>query len=599
MDILRKVGAIVSIGIRLTFLVLMVFYPVATFLPSTSIAAEEVSGISFGKSPSRGMETERSISRLKGIVGTWLEDLGEIKIKVVFGEDGTFSRTMTEGSVTETVEGRYRLEEDTLVVEPEDFEPMRFKIIGRDGSRLIIQGDDGSRSQMTRMERGNGTPGETPTAEGMGHGAPAGGNLPQVGGSPDEGRAQQLRPEGEQEDRLARGGVKEAPDAPVPRDLPAEIKGKMVPEAVRPGLRLTFYMMTGSLPGSVNGWIPDEEGRWVDREGRRYGEERKGHSSHGLIQATVAGMDREIVALSQQFYLFNGEDTTPVFNKSLDSIVTPDTGGDYWMHPGRQAAILQSNPWNHVPQPGETVAKHVAWNGEDGTRNATAIAIIGEASRTTYIFDQESGFLLYLSRLTRQAPDIRDHSQTLPDSVSYATFLRFVSSRQLRLPWLDVPPPEIARRIRSVTYQGSTVLESPGSMPTPLRVIQELSVLRRGGDWIIFNGKGQSQGAVMPSEFKAVQGPGCTPPLIIPPSVLAKMRPGQQIDRDPKTGFEVSVSGNDGRYLTLQTKGPRQGFTYIYGMENGLMVRRISREITNPASPQMVTLRDISLAGVQ
>lgn len=599
MDILRRVGVIVSIGIRLTFFVLLASYPVATFLPATSVAAEEVSGFSFGKSPSRGMETKRPLSRQEGIVGTWLEDLGEIKIKVVFGEDGAFSRAMTEGSVTETAEGRYRLEGDTLVVEPEGFEPMHFEIIRRDGSRLIIQGDDGSRSQMTRMERGNGTPGEAPTGEGMGQGVPAGGNLPQVGGSPDEGRAQQLRPEGEEGDRLARGGEKDTPDAPAPRDLRAEIKGKMVPEAVRPGLRLTFYMMAGSLPGSVNGWIPDEEGRWVDREGRHYGQERKGHSSHGLIQATVAGMDRDTVAFSQHFYLFNGEDTTPVFNKSLDSIVTPDTGGDYWMHPLRQAEVLRSNPWNHVPQPGETVAKQITWRGDIGIRNATAIAIIGEASRTTYIFDQESGFLLYLSRLTRQAPDIRDHSQTSPDSVSYATFLRFVSSRQLRLPWLDVPQPEIARRIRSVTYQGSTVLESPGSMPTPLRIMQELSVLRRGGDWIFFNGKAQSQGAVMPSEFKAVQGPGCNPPLMIPPAVLAKLQPGLQIDRDPKTGFEIRVSGNDGTYVTLQTTGPRQGFTYIYGMENGLMVRRISREIINPATPNMVMVTDVSLAGVQ
>jgi hypothetical protein len=194
---------------------------------------------------------------------------------------------------------------------------------------------------------------------------------------------------------------------------------------------------------------------------------------------------------------------------------------------------------------------------------------------------------------------MRDPSQTLPDSVSYATFLRFVSSRQLRLPWLDVPQPEIANRIRSVAYQGSTVLESPGSVPTPLRVMQELSVLRRGGDWIFFSGKAQSQGAVMPSEFKAVQGPGCTPPLIIPPSVLANLRPGLQIDRDPKTGFEVSATGNDGRYVTLQTTGPRQSFTYIYGMENGLMVRRISREIINPATPNMVMVTDVNLAGVQ
>ncbi|MDD8027283.1 MAG: hypothetical protein PHI34_12295, partial [Acidobacteriota bacterium] len=62
------------------------------------------------------------------------------------------------------------------------------------------------------------------------------------------------------------------------------------PDLVRPGFRLTYYIMTGSLSGSVNGWVPDENGDWADKTtGRRYATERQGYGSHGLIQAPVVG----------------------------------------------------------------------------------------------------------------------------------------------------------------------------------------------------------------------------------------------------------------------------------------------------------------------
>lgn len=516
-----------------------------------------------------------------GILGTWIEELEGARVEVVLNKNGTFTRILTDSSGAEIIAGTYRQTGNWLFISPEGYDLLRFEIVQSGGGRLIIRADDGNISEMVRTP----TPHEK-TRQPR--------NPPSENGIPDAGpRADhQIAPP-----RVPTTGEHGKGSGERAKGRTGAQYGEIVPGWVRPGMRMTFYLMTGSLPGSVSGWVPDEEGRWIDRTGRRYSQERKGHSSHGLLQATVAGMDAETAALSQIFYLFSGDDTTPFLKNSMDSLVTPDTGGDYWMHPNKQAALLRSNPWNHVPQSGEMVAKEVRWKGDNREWNATAVAIIGEASKTTYIFDQESGCLLYLSRLTRHSPEIRDPSQGLPDSVSYATFLRFISMRQLNVPWLSASQAETFQRLQAVSYQGTMRIDFPGAMHTPSAITQDLTALKRGVNWVIFQGRSQTQGTVMANDFKAVQGPGCTPPLIIPPASLGAVHQGAELDRDPATGFTLRYLGADTQTFSLSKEGPRQHFTYVYDRRNGLLVRLISREIINPSTPDMVTIRDLSLAG--
>ncbi len=379
----------------------------------------------------------------------------------------------------------------------------------------------------------------------------------------------------------------------IPMANPADTK-LLVPSWVRPGLRLTYYLMTGSLPGSVNGWVPDEEGLWRDREGRTYSTERRGHSSHGLVQATVAGMDSQTVALAEPFYLFNGEDTTPVLNRNMDMLVTPDTGGDFWMHPQRQVQLCQQQPWAQPPVAGQMVGRLVNWTEAGQTYQATAITNLGSANRTVYVYDRVSGRLLYLSRLTRSAPDIRKPEMTLQDSVSYATFLRFVGVRQLSLPWIDASLPEWTQHVQSLSYRGQFTLQGPGMTPTPLSMASDFQIARRGQNWLLVNVRSMMQGTVAPNETTGVSGPGSLPPLGIAPQILAGMRVGQEIDRDPQTGFVVRVSHTDAQGVILQSDGPLQSFTYVYDRQQGMLIRRISRE-RGKATPDMVSVHDVRL----
>jgi hypothetical protein len=379
------------------------------------------------------------------------------------------------------------------------------------------------------------------------------------------------------------------PAAPKPAAAPAQAAGAFVPEWVVPGLRLTYYLMTGSLSGSLNGWDPNDEGDWENKVTKqKYSKEREGRSSHGLIQATVAGMDGQVVALGQPFFLFNGQDTTPILNSSLDDLYTTDTGGDFWMHPRKQAL------WRQQGQ-----ARAITWRANNQAIPATAVVIANATGKTFWAYDQQSGRLLYLSRLTRTAPAIRDPKATLPDSVSYATFLRFVGVRQLSLPWLRSPLPEWAARLNGLSYSGQMKLEFPGAVPgTGHGVTQTMRVVRRGRNWLLFQSSSQEQiGVSLPSENKVCCGPGSLPGVIISPEALAQLRPGQVLDQDPHTRFTVRVAGADPRGVMLQSEGPTQSYAFLYDRTQGLLMRSVSRDRSLSQGQNMVRVREMQLAG--
>lgn len=567
------------------------------------------------------------------LTGTWAGETEGLRIRVVFTAAGTFTRTMTGPEGTETSRGQYRVDGSLLLVQPEGEELLRFTIRSFGDGKMVVQGEDGSLLELTR-QAGEAAPPAAPARPSGGttpppaRSKPAGagpgpaGNAPARPAAPPSNTIPGLiappKPIGQPAPapRPSAGPASPVPairpaPAPAPAVRPAAGPAPSVavpagagpspalmPEWVRPGLRLTYYLMTGSLSGSVNGWVPDEEGDWEDKQGNRYSTERKGHGSHGLIQPTVAGLDGQVAALAQPFYLFSGDDLTPVFNVSLDSLVTLDSGGDFWMHPRKQASMLQQHPWLRNPGPGQIVARSTTWTQNGQSWQATMIAILGDASRTLYVFDQESGRLLYLSRLTREAPAIRDRSQTLPDSVSHATFLRFVAVRQLDLPWLRAPLPDCLQRVQSIGYQGQFSVQFPGAAHTPLGIQDEMRVTRRGADYVLFEGRSQSQTVSLPSDFKAVTGVGCLPPLAIAPDILNRLQPGQEIDRDPQTGFSIRVAGADSQGVMLQADGPRQTFIYVYERTQGKLIRRVSRE-RFPSTPDMMNVRDLQLVNWQ
>ena len=499
------------------------------------------------------------------IVGTWTTEAQRIRVRVVFGADATFTRTMTDASGTATVRGQYLQQGNVLMIQPQGQMPMQFLIRELEHDRLVLMGMDGTVLDMSRAAAGASqnpprAPAETVPSVNNPAPEPAGGPAPTPGAHPATGNP-------------------------------------LIPDWVRPGLRLTYHLLTGTVSGAVNGWVLDDDGNITDRHGNRYSTERQGHASQGFVEATVAGMDAQVVALSEPFYLLSPDGTMPLLKSHTDMVVTADTGGDFWMHPRKQAMMVREHPWVGMPQPGQMVARTRTWRSGNQTWNATAVISVGAEGRTFWVYDQATGRLLYLSRIARGGPDVRDPSQTLPDSISSATFLHFVGARQLNLPWLNSAVPPAMHQLQGLSYQGRMSVQFPGAAPGGTALSQQLKVAKRGRDWLLFQARSQTQGLPSVGQSNSVTGLGCLPPLIIPPSALDRLRPGQEIDRDAHTGFTVRVAAADPQSVTLQADGPLQSLRFVFERAQGVMLHSLSQERSTTSNT--VIVREMQLAGKQ
>jgi len=504
------------------------------------------------------------------LVGTWTTEEQGARVRMVFNADGTFTRTATDAAGTTTLRGQYRVENGLLIVEPQGRAPTRLAVQDFKKAWLLLGSVD-SKMQDMAHDAADALRGATPTNKPAPTAAAPADNAP----APAPGKQ-----------HAATRPARQAAGNP------------LCPDWVRPGLRLTYYLLTGSVSGSVNGLVLDKDGEITDQAGNHYSHDRLGHSSHGLIEATVAGLDAQVVALVQPFYIFSATDsTTPTLLNHQDAIVTADSGGDFWMHPQKQAQMRQQHPWTGVPRPGQLMACTTTWRDKNQSWTATEVLSPGDTGKTLWVYDQATGRLLYLSRLSRNAPDIRDPSQTLRDPVSYATFLRFVGVRQLSLPWLDSPLPEWAQQLQGLSYRGRSSVVFPEAAPGAGQAItQNLEVTRRGGSWLLFQSKGKEQGLIGESESKAVTGTGSATPLIIPPDALARLRPGQELDRDPYTKYTLRVAAADPQKVALQFDGPRQSMSFTYDRAQGLLIHSLTRE-RSTAGTNMFLVREMQLAG--
>ena len=363
-------------------------------------------------------------------------------------------------------------------------------------------------------------------------------------------------------------------------DMPGLTVTTPPPPWIRPGLRLTYYMMTGHTPYDSHEFIPDQSGGWVDRHGNRYRKEKlEGGGSHGFLQCNVVGMDQQKAAVQMFFYLFDGMNTSEPMQKIETGYVgQAGNGGDLWLHPDALKALLQqrgNQPPPNYGQAGIWVSR-IQKQIDQVVYDAVVVAFVGPSGgKKAWVYDLASGVLLYTSEIGKAPPTVTHGARTHPGG-STVKFTWFKGSRMLSLPWAQQAPPPWLGQARTFRYSGSFQVNVSGSAPTPFPVNVTITTAERGADWLRFDVATGTQAPGMSSEMTSrVAGNHMLCGSWIPPAAMGSLQAGQVLDTDPFTKVSVQVGRADAQHVTLVHNSPRQQIQYTYRRQDGLLVRAV------------------------
>jgi hypothetical protein len=388
---------------------------------------------------------------------------------------------------------------------------------------------------------------------------------------------------------LAIPGRFRAQDAPrAPSNLPFAVQGPP-PGWIEPGLRLTYETLIGSLPDGEYAYRADAGGRWVDEQGNRYARsEVEAQGSHGFLQVRVAAIGRDEVALQMLFFLVDGAASgAPVQNLELGGVAAANTGGDLWLHPDALRALLDKGAAG-------CLVSRVDHRIELAEYEAVLIVAARTSGKSAWVFDLDSGVLLYASDITRLAGQRDAHGVDLAPGGLQVRFTSFRASRTVKTPWAGRQAP-LAKEVQSLDYRGRFVVRQVGASDTPLPFDLRLTARQRGAGYVLFDVAGPN---ATPGLDLRVSGDGLLAGLWIPPAGFAALRAGQVLDRDPITGVETRVAQVDREVLVLVEDGPRQRIERAYRARDGALVRFVSEE-PFPNVPGMSKVVEMELAGMR
>lgn len=207
-------------------------------------------------------------------------------------------------------------------------------------------------------------------------------------------------------------------------------------------------------------------------------------------------------------------------------------GGEYWVAPD----VLQAT--FAALQPGS------GWQGaqgqmeQDGKQYQVMSFTYGggdrDLSESRLVYEVKTGILISASTRSRS---------TVKDPWHLTTYTKFVSMRQVALPWNEGRPPSWLARIASYTFSGSQVLELPGVPPTSLPLEIELVRTQIGANYVVLEARAPGAAAAPDGQTNTltVSGPSMFGGIWIPPLALEELRPGQVIDEDPNTRERITV----------------------------------------------------------
>lgn len=390
------------------------------------------------------------------------------------------------------------------------------------------------------------------------------------------------------------------------------------PAWIKPGMRITFYAASATTDAAGETLVPDDNAMehekqkaqkkadetgetqyytyWKDDRGQQYSvSSGAGMSGQGYVELNVAAIDASTAALETRLYGIDVGTGTVRAPSPMGQVAASHTGGDYWIHPALLRQMIGASTKG-------VSAQQTTCELHGKTYQALRIRVRTDSGFTQRIYDLASGVLLRMSSASSRGgnawvPDAGGTSH-LGGGGTTLTEAWLVGTRQLKLPWIGMPPPDWVRQTHALRYAGTQGAFVPGSGPLGMPIDVRLSFRRTGSGWLEFTESDQVTApyGLPPQQSQAnrVVGTNQIGSLWIPPAALRGLKAGQQLDSDSVTHVRVTVEGSDGARVRVLEAGMEYRTEYVYDAKNGMLVGASQQQQVGPSTAQLtVELRGV------
>ncbi|MCC6424934.1 MAG: hypothetical protein IT447_15785 [Phycisphaerales bacterium] len=370
------------------------------------------------------------------------------------------------------------------------------------------------------------------------------------------------------------------------------------PDFLRPGVRLTYFEGSSVVQGVNSQVVPDDKGNLVDPQtGKHYRQDdMKNSGGVGYAQINVVTVDPELVAAdARSFQIIDLNNNTCSATSVAALTGNADQLGMYWINPARLANMEPHADRNER-------VNRIQYTLNDRNYDAISMVSVSEAGYTSRIYDLKTGLLLSSSSSeTGGNVNTLDKNNTITPGrgSSYISHSRFVSIRQVDIPWAQMRMPRWVSKVRQIDYQGGyTAILQGGALPGyAMAVSFSIGQVSHGCAQARMMTRSDIGNGLPPQESTVDRcfGSAMLAGLWVPPEALQQLNENQLIDKDPITRFRTTFTGIQGQSAIFVEQGPSEITQTAYDVQSGVLQGIQTRRKTAAGEMQV----QLQLAGQQ
>lgn len=341
------------------------------------------------------------------------------------------------------------------------------------------------------------------------------------------------------------------------------------PDWMKPGMRVSWYMSSASIPGARAVLTPDPEGNWVDPQGNRFSSQNTASSSgQGILQSTITNMGRDSCTSAAKNWLLDPTSNSCTSIGSMAVVVNFNEGSEMWQSPAKLATLRD------VPT-GDVRIMHMDYPLDGRTYHAVRIQTKVQGGWTQNTYDTATGLLIVGSTALQGGPVQvagPNGTATTSDGVMNLSYTKFVGVREVKVPWMNSEAPQQVRGLRQISFKGvqANEVQNAGGVKWPMTMDWTINrfdptlCLARVAISIDYGNGAPNQPGVSDRAIPVSE-------VWIDPQILQQLRPNQVLDEDPVTKSRLWVANVQNGQISIGSQTATETAIGIYDLRTGLV----------------------------